>query len=206
MRKSRNEESYYPEIMNFVKLQIESNFYTSKKPLKVYCKTGELRKGLEEIINENGITATSILEFAAKTPPLSLDIFGLITDGVLYELLILEVKLLNSVGLAQLSQLIGYCIVSNAQYGILINVNGGESSRLTELLVNEPNLTCIKREIPVYKSTEISRDSAIVEHSLGVMEWDSDTKNLIYTGYGGIKSMSDLCNKLSLRFRKNNVV
>ena len=203
MRRSRNEESYYPEIMNFVKLQIESNFYASKKPLKVYCKTGELRKGLEEIIQENNITVPSILKFAARTPPLSLDIFGLITDGTFYELLIIEVKLLNSVGLANLSQLIGYCIVSNAQYGILVNVNGGESPRLTELLVNEPNLTCIKRCIPLYQTTGNANDNLIIEHNLGVMEWDSDTKNLIYTGYGGIKSLSDLCNKLTQRFDVN---
>ena len=39
----RNEVSYYNEIMQFVKAQIESNFSAWEKPLKVYCKTGELR-------------------------------------------------------------------------------------------------------------------------------------------------------------------
>ena len=200
MRKVRNEESYYPEIMDFVKLQIESNFYASKNPLKVYCKTGELRSGLEEIIRENNIETPSILEFASSTPPLSLDIFGLITDGSFYELLIIEVKLLKSVGLAQLSQLIGYCIVSNARYGLLVNVNGGESPRLMELLVNEPNLTCIKRIVPLYQVDKSTYNNTTIEHNLGVMEWDSDTQNLMYTGYGGIKSLSELCNKISASF------
>lgn len=191
-RKIRNEVSYYPEIMRFVKEQIESNFRASKNPLKVYCKTGELQKGLQEIIQENNITTLAILKFAASTPPLSLDIFALITDGQKYELLILEVKLLSSVGLTQLSQLIGYCVVSNAQYGILINVNGGESPRLMNLLINEPDLLHIVRKL---------ENRPDIEHNLGVMEWDSDTQNLIYTGYGSVKSMSELCNKLAQEFQ-----
>lgn len=188
----RNEVSYYPEIMLFLKDQIESNFRASKKPLSVYCKTGELKKGLEEIIRENNITTPSIIRFAASTPPLSLDIFALITNGEKYELLIIEVKLLNSVGLTQLSQLIGYCIVSNAQYGLLVNVDGGESARLTDLIMNEPDLTHIVRTLRF--------KNEIVETSLGVMEWDSTSHNLTYTGYGRIRTISELCRKLAEKF------
>jgi hypothetical protein len=192
MMAKRNEVSYYPEIMDFIKSQIESNFKASKNPLKVYCKTGELKKGLAEIISENGITTKSIIDFANSTPPLSLDIFALITDGVDFELLILEVKLLENVGLAQLSQLIGYCIVSNAQYGLLINVNGGESPRLVDLLSNEPDVTYIRRML--------AYSSRLVEHNLGVMEWDSDVQNLYYSGYGRIQSISKLCEMLAAKF------
>lgn len=188
----RNEVSYYPEIMDFIKNQIESNFKASKSPLKVYCKTGELKKGLAEIISENGITTPSIVSFANSTPPLFLDIFALITDGTDYELLIVEVKLLENVGLAQLSQLIGYCIVSNAQYGLLINVNGGESPRLVDLLSNEPDVTYIRRML--------AYSSRLVEHNLGVMEWDSDVQNLYYSGYGRIQSISKLCEMLAAKF------
>lgn len=188
----RNEVSYYPELMKFIKNQIESNFKASKNPLKVYCKTGELKKGLAEIISENGITTPSIISFANNTPPLSLDIFALITDGIDYELLIIEVKLLDNVGLAQLSQLIGYCIVSNAQYGLLINVNGGESPRLVDLLSNEPDVTYIRRML--------AYSSRLVEHNLGVMEWDSDVQNLYYSGYGRIQSISKLCEILTAKF------
>lgn len=193
MTAKRNEISYYGEIMAFIKEQIESNFSAWEKPLKVYCKTGELQKGLREIVRENSITTPSIIKFADSTPPLSLDIFALITDGTKYELLILEVKLLGSVGLTQLSQLIGYCIVSNAQYGLLINVNGGESSRLTNLIMNEPDLMYIVRAL--------TSRNATVEHNLGVMEWDSDTQNLTYTGYGAIRTISELCKKIESKFR-----
>lgn len=193
MTAKRNEVSYYGEIMAFIKEQIESNFSAWEKPLKVYCKTGELQKGLREIVRENSITTPSIIKFADSTPPLSLDIFALITDGTKYELLILEVKLLGSVGLTQLSQLIGYCIVSNAQYGLLINVNGGESPRLTNLIMNEPDLMYIVRSL--------TSRNATVEHNLGVMEWDSDTQNLTYTGYGAIRTISELCKKIESKFR-----
>ncbi len=188
----RNEVSYYPEIMQFLKEQIESNFAAWEKPLKVYCKTGELRRGLQDIIQENHIATPSILQFTAGTPPLSLDIFGLITDGTRYELLIVEVKLMDSVGLTQLSQLIGYCIVSNAQYGLLVNINGRESPRLTELLNSRPDLLHIVRE---------TSDASHVIHNLGVMEWDSETQNLLYTACGSLRTVSELCKKLEEQFR-----
>lgn len=188
---TRNEISYYPEIKQFLKEQIESNFLASNHPLKVYCKTGELRKGLAEIIQENNITSPSIIQFAASTPPLSLDIFALITDGEKFELLILEVKLLRSVGLTQLSQLIGYCIVSNSQYGLLVNIDGGVSPRLADLLVNEPDVTHIVRTV---------QDNRDIEHNLGVMVWDSDTQNLTYNGYGRVRTISELCYSLAARF------
>ena len=134
------------------------------------------------------------MEFAHSTPPLSLDIFALITDGVKYELLILEVKRLRSVGLTQLSQLIGYCIVSNAQYGLLINVDGGESPRLTHLITNEPDLMHIVRPL--------GKRQATIEHNLGVMEWDSETQNMTYTACGASRTLSELCKKLELAFRR----
>lgn len=190
----RNEVSYYDEIMAFIKEQIESNFAAWEKPLKVYCKTGELQKGLKDIVRENNISTPAIINFAASTPPLSLDIFALITDGIKYELLIIEVKLMRAVGLTQLSQLIGYCIVSNAQYGLLVNVNGGESPRLTNLIMNEPDLMYIVRSLTSKHET--------VEHNLGVMEWDSDTQNLTYTGFGAVRTISELCKKLEEKFHK----
>ena len=192
--KGRNEVSFYPEIMAYVKEIIESNFRAAKNPLKVYCKSGELRKGLHQIISENGIRTKSIIDFAASTPPLSLDIFALITDGKKYELLIMEIKLVKAMGLSELSQLIGYCIVSNAQYGLLINVDNGVSPRLQDLLVNEKNVTDIVRNVQTRNAM------STVEHCLGVMEWDSVTKSLNYTGHGKIRTMSELCKMLAARF------
>ena len=189
--KTRNEESYYDEIMAFVKSQIESNFLSAKRPLKVYCKKGELRKGLEAIVRENEISTRSIIDFLNRTPPLSLDIFALITDGVRYQLLIIEVKDLKAVGLQQFSQLIGYSIVSRAQYGLLVNVDGGVSPRLTELIHTDVDLMTIDQ---VLSSGERA------QHHYGVMEWDSLTHNLTYTEFGAIGSIRKLCSQLSNDF------
>ena len=91
--KGRNEVSFYPEIMAYVKEIIESNFRAAKNPLKVYCKSGELRKGLHQIISENEIKTKSIIDFAASTPPLSLDIFAIVpdTDSVIVSVTIIMI-------------------------------------------------------------------------------------------------------------------
>ena len=98
---------------------------------------------------------------------------------------------MKSVGLTQLSQLIGYCIVSNAQYGLLININGRESPRLTELLTSRPDILHIVRDV----------NGAGVIHNLGVMEWDSETQNLLYTACGSLRTISELCKKLEKQFQ-----
>ena len=180
--------------MGFIKEQIESNFSAQGHPLKVYCQKGDLNKGLQKIIQDNQIEVPSILEFARTAPPLSLDIFALVTDGSHFEMLIIEVKLLNSVGLSELSQLIGYCIVSNSQYGLLINIDGFESSRLTDIIVNEPDVTHIVRSLDGWTKR--------VDHRIGVMQWDSCTKNITYSGHGFIKSIPKLCEELLARFDK----
>lgn len=189
--KERNEESYYDEIMAFVKSQIESNFLSAKRPLKVYCKKGELRKGLNAIVQENSITIQSIIDFLNRTPPLSLDIFALITDGIDYQLLIIEVKDMKAVGLQQFSQLVGYSIVGRAKYGLLVNVDGGESPRLTELIHTDEDLMTIDQILSSEKR---------IQHHYGVMEWDSLTHNLTYTENGTIGSIPKLCKNLSNDF------
>lgn len=57
------------------------------------------------------------MEYANKVQPLDLDVFALITDGHTFEIAILEVKLMKSVGLKEWSQLIGYCLVSMPNMG-----------------------------------------------------------------------------------------
>lgn len=185
--RARNEVSYYPEMMDYLKLQLESNFASKgRNDIKVFCKIGELSSKLREIIVENPDKCACLTSFAQNVPPLNLDIFAVITDGEHYELLILEVKLLPSVGLNQWSQLVGYCIVSNAKYGLLVNVDSGGSSRLVGLLQNEENLSLIVRQC----------GQTTVEHHLGFMQWDSLTHNFEYTNLGHVVSLSDLCNQI----------
>ena len=191
MPNGRNEVSYYPEIQSFIEAQIKSNFIaTYHHKLDVFWGIGELKSNLNRIITNNPEKCNCVRSFARSVPPLNLDIFALITDGEFFQLLILEIKLMNSVGLKEWSQLVGYCLVSGAKYGLLVNIDNGASQRLNQILSTESHLSKIK--------TIVNGD--IRDHYLGCMQWDSLTQNFEYSNLGYITSLSDLCNKLSEEF------
>lgn len=192
MPAGRNEVSYYPEIQRFIEAQLKSNFRASQhRELDVFWGIGELKTNLQRIIRANPDKCACAQAFAQRVPPLNLDIFALITDGCKFEILILEVKLMNSVGLKEWSQLVGYCLVSGAKYGLLVNINNGASPRLSQILSTEEHLSHIRTIV-----NETER-----EHCLGFMEWDSLTQNFEYSNLGLIKSLSNLSDQLASEFR-----
>ncbi len=188
---NRNEVSYYPEIQQFIEKQLKSNFRArNRHELEVFWGIGELKINLQRIIRANPDKCSCAREFALRVPPLNLDIFALITNGDKFELLILEVKLMNSAGLKEWSQLVGYCLVSGAKYGLLLNIDNGASPRLAQILSTEAHLSCINTVV----------DGSVHEHSLGFMQWDSLTQSFEYSNLGAICSLSDLSNQLSTEF------
>lgn len=190
-KQNRNEISYYPEIQAFIEIQLKSNFRARcNRELSVFWGIGELKTNLQRIINDNPEKCNCAREFANQTPPLNLDIFALITDGRKFELLILEVKLMNSAGLKEWSQLVGYCLVSGAKYGLLVNINNGASQRLSQILSIEEHLSHIQTMVNARRR----------EHCLGFMQWDSLTQNFEYSNLGMIKSLSSLSNQLVSEF------
>lgn len=191
MPNNRNEVSYYPEIKYFIEEQLKSNFRSiCKRELYVFWGIGELKNNLRRILSEHPCECTCAKEFAQNVPPLNLDIFALVTDGEKFELLILEIKLLRSAGLKEWSQLIGYCLVSGAKYGLLVNIDNGGSPRLTQILSTERHLS----EVNTIVADEHRK------HLLGFMQWDSLTNSFEYTNLGAIKSLSDLSHQISLGF------
>ena len=141
----RNEVSYYPEIQKFIETQLKSNFAASnKRELFVFWGIGELKSNMQRIIKEHPVQCECAIQFANRVPPLNLDIFALITDGEKFELLVLEIKLVKSAGLSEWSQLVGYCLVSGAKYGLLLNIDNGGSSRLYQMLQTERHISDIK--------------------------------------------------------------
>ena len=187
----KNEVSYYPEITRFIEMQLQSNFRARKKnSIHIYWKIGEMKSKLEELITEHSAECACLKEFARKMPPLNVDIFAVITDGVKFELLILEVKLLKSAGLAQWSQLIGYCMVTDCKYGLLVNIDGGASDRLIELLRQNMDVSRIVR----------LKASNQIETLLGFMEWNTITKNFEYSGLGQLFSLSLISDELIKQF------
>lgn len=187
----RNEISYYDEIKEFIEKQLKSNFLASNhRNLYVYWGIGELKRNLYKIIDAHPAECSCALRFAKRIPPLSLDIFALITDGNKFELLILEIKLVKSAGLREWSQLIGYCLVAGAKYGLLVNIDNGSSERLIQTLSNERHMSYIQTIV-----NGMNR-----EHMLGFMQWNSFTRNFEYTNLGFIKSLSALSDRLISEF------
>ena len=97
---------------------------------------------------------------------------------------------MSAVGLKEWSQLVGYCLVSNAKYGLLVNINNGASPRLSQILSTEEHLSLIK--------TIVNQQQQ--EHNLGFMQWDSLTQSFDYSNLGLVKSLSDLSNRLTVDF------
>lgn len=191
MSDKRNEVSYYPEIQKFIEEQVKSNFRAKRRrELDVFWGIGELKTNLQRIFNDNPTRCDCIKSFLKRVPPLNLDIFAVITDGTKFEILILEVKLMNSAGLKEWSQLVGYCLVSGAKYGLLINIDNGASPRLSQILSTEKHLSHIK--------TIVNDEEH--EHCLGFMQWDSITHGLQYSNLGFIRSLSELSNKIAGEF------
>lgn len=191
----RNEVSHYPEIQAFIESQLKSNFLASNsRQLYVYWGIGELKSNLQKIITEHPAECACAEEFAHCVPPLNLDIFALVTDGNKFELVILEVKLIKSAGLSEWSQLVGYCLVAGAKYGLLVNIDNGGSSRLTQMLHTERHISHIQ--------TTVKNEAR--EHLLGFMQWNSLTHNFEYSNLGVIKSLSELCREISSGFAANH--
>lgn len=191
VRNQRNEVSYYPEIQSFIEDQLKSNFRTKRhRELSVFWGIGELKTNLQRMLIESPNICSCVKDFVKRVPPLNLDIFALITDGKRFEILILEVKLMNSVGLKEWSQLVGYCLVSGAKYGLLVNIDNGASPRLAHILCTEVHISDIQNLVA----------ETIQKHLLGFMQWDSLTQSFEYSNLGLIKSLSDLSNHLAAQF------
>lgn len=191
MSDGRNEVSHYPEIQNFIEEQLKSNFRSRHgEELYIYWGIGELKSNLKRIISQHPIECECMKSFSSNVPPLNLDIFGVVTNGKRFELMILEIKKMKTVGLKEWSQLVGYCLVSGAKYGLLMNIDNGCSDRLTQILALEPHLSKIENMVK----------GAIVQHYLGFMQWDSLTHCFDYSNLGSVKSITDLSNKIDTDF------
>lgn len=188
----KNEVAYYPEITSYIEAQLNSNFLAKGiTDVHIYWKSGELTSKLKELIKEHPSDCACLRTYSQNTPPLNLDIFAIITNGKKFVILILEIKLRNSVGLAEWSQLIGYNLVSDAKYGLLVNINAGASNRLIGILSTEADVSKIVR---------IKENGDKIEHLLGFMQWNTVTQNFEYSNLGKIWSLSALSNDLISQF------
>ncbi|RNC29965.1 MAG: hypothetical protein AWM53_00188 [Candidatus Dichloromethanomonas elyunquensis] len=193
-----NEQTFYNEILDYLILQLNSNFQAMGKKYLITGATGELKKGIDKLIKDKSIFPSLFLTvFADAVAPLDLDIFIVIMNAKgLFEILICEIKDLKAVGLKELSQLIGYCLISDSKLGLLINVDGQISPRLTTILHNNPDITNITRIVGVHQG-KAKEELDLHEHNLGVMKWNSITKRIEYSNAGKISSIPKLCELIS---------
>lgn len=194
MKNKRNEVSHYPEITRFVEAQLKSNFRAKGvQNVEIYWEIGELTSNIMKLVKQHPKMCSCLEGYARKTPPLNLDVFGVITDGASFEIIILEVKLIKSAGLSEWSQLLGYCVVSDAKYGLLINIDSGASKRLNTILFSE---------VDASKVIRTKENGQVVEHLLGFMEWNSITQNFEYSNLGQLWSVSAISDSLITKFSK----
>ncbi|MGM9937229.1 MAG: hypothetical protein ACI38A_07790 [Candidatus Ornithomonoglobus sp.] len=191
----KNEVAHYPEITAFIEAQIKSNFKAyGMDNIDVIWKSGELTTKLKEAVKEYPDKCKCIKSYANKALPLNLDIFGIVTDGNRFEIIILEIKLLKAAGLSEWSQLLGYNMVSNAKFGLLVNINAGASSRLSEILSTDRDASYIVR---------VKSNGDKIVHQLGFMQWNTLTHNFEYSNLGQLWSLSALSEALIKQFEYN---
>jgi hypothetical protein len=183
MNNEKREVDFYQEIAETLKALFEANFPPNSK-LSVYPLIGEIKSALSTLLANQNLNQEVIKKFVQEIDFLNLDVSFLIFDNKTekFEIVILEVKKMAAVGLTELSQLVGYCLVSRAKFGILVNVDNLASDRFTTILEKDPDLTTIERKY---------RGNWLV-HKFGVMKWNSTTQSFEYSNAGGIKSVPEL--------------
>ena len=173
----RIEVDYYNEIAKELVVQFKSNLADPK-----YIVTpllGEISSSLRTLI-ANGYDASDALKnYANVIHRLHLDISILVENKETrkFEVMIFEIKKVANLGLTELSQLIGYCLVSKCKFGVLMNK--AVSSEFSVILDADRDLSCIERVLGTERVT----------HKFGVMVWNSETLKVEYTNSGSIKSL-----------------
>lgn len=188
----RNETTYYPEITHCIEQHLQSNFRARGiRDIHIYWKTGELKSGLQALLHEAPAYCGCLESYCTSVPMLNLDIFAVVSNGHHFELVILEIKRKKAAGLHEWSQLLGYNLVANARYGLLINIDAGASERLAEILRTNRDCSHIVRRLS---------DGSRAEHLLGFMQWNSLTQNFEYSAPGQIQTLAGLSTSLLARF------
>lgn len=195
------ETSYYQEIVDELKKQMSSIFDVKYPDKHLECffksntgndenKATDFKKGLQDLINEHPVQCECMIDYVSDAPPLLLDIFFVVTNGKHFQIGIIEVKAIGSVGLKECSQLIGYCIASRVELGILLNVDGDVSGPLYNITPFDSYLTNIHH---VVGNTNLF-------HKIGIMKWDSSVTKFKYFGRGNIRTIEELCDLIANAF------
>ncbi|HMH70258.1 MAG TPA: hypothetical protein VK502_02570 [Candidatus Saccharimonadales bacterium] len=189
-----NEVAYYPELAEYLEKTIKANLTNSSiivKGLYLPEYGSQVRSFLSHYISQNKENVSESLKlFAQDVPKLRTDIVILLDNPSTnkFEMIIIEAKLLGSAGLTELSQLIGYSLVTKIKYGLLINIKGGASNELAHILETDLDLALVDRKLtdPPYE----------VIHKIGMMTYNPDTANLTSIETSSVKSLPQLVQEI----------
>lgn len=180
---NKKETDHYEEIAAKLKIAFEANLRHGDN-YNIRILIGEVQSALRTLI-ANGYNAGVLLsEYSKSVHRLHLDISILIEhkNSQKFELVIFEIKKVNNLGLNELSQLIGYCLVSKCRFGVLMNIDKAVSRDFSIILDADKDITNMVRLI----------DDKYISHEFGVMVWNSETQDIEYTQAGAVKTIPDL--------------
>ncbi len=184
----KKEIDYYEEISVELVNQFKSNLDLDDQHYSVYSLIGEISSSLRTLIANGYKAGKALKEYSIQSHRLYLDISILVENKKTgkFEIVIFEIKKVKSLGLSELSQLIGYCLVSKAKNGILINIDKSVSGEFSTIIEGDKNLTDITRLI----------DGQHINHQIGIMVWNSKTHQVEYTNSGSLKTLPQLIEKI----------
>jgi hypothetical protein len=133
---NRKEVDFYEEMAKDMAVQFESNLGNMDGLYVVKSLIGEISSSLRTLFSNGYDAGTPLRDYAIKSHKLHLDVSIVIENkrNNKFEIIIFEVKKVKALGLGELSQLIGYCLVSKAKYGILVNVDKNISGEFSTIL------------------------------------------------------------------------
>lgn len=187
-RAKAREVDYYNDIARTVVNLIRANL-SGDNQYRVYPLIGDPNSAVRTLASNGYDIGEQVVEYVHGMHRLFLDV-SVVVENLInrkFEFVIFEVKVGGVVGLTELSQLIGYCLVSKVKFGILLNIDDSISANFSMILNSDPDLTTIRR---------LLMDGRTISHELGVMIYDSEAQNLLYTSVGPLPSVAQLVQKI----------
>lgn len=181
------EQKYYEPMCEYLKTRM--NDYLSNLGDFIVdfipCGTRDLAYGFKEIADKNEISIVNIKSELMRG--LYIDILGLVYSNNIAKLIICEVKN-DTLTLTHYAQLMGYCIASNTEYGILVGIEKRITGGFESILKQNKSLLEIKREEIV--------------HKFSICFWKPSMNDLIFNEIGAFKSLYRLSRDIAYSLDK----
>ncbi|MEM3766086.1 MAG: hypothetical protein QXU46_03555 [Candidatus Bathyarchaeia archaeon] len=188
---SKSETLYYTEIATWLKNYVNAALRRLGDYLvdAEVCHPGHLSEGIAKLMVRNNIKAAELKRKIAFTRELKTDIILLIYDVTSQkgEIVVCEVKKKKGLSLMDCSQLLGYCISADVNFGLLINVDGGLTDTFREILTQNTTLTHVIQTVNDEKKIR----------KIAFLTWESKTRRAIFLPNGYFKNLREFSQEIS---------